>query len=64
MAQDDAENSSSSLVKQNEDADLEDDPIHQRVTNNDQLQEMLLKYGYTFDVDDIKGIRIRDDDQD
>ena len=31
------------------------------MTNNDQLQEMLLKYGYTFDADDIKGIKIRQD---
>ena len=42
-------------------AEKADDPIYQRVTNNEQLQEKLLKYGYTFDADDIKGIRIRDD---
>lgn len=42
-------------------AELPDDPIHQRVTDNDLLQDMLLKYGYTFDADDIKGIKIRQD---
>ena len=52
----------SELVQQNPDqGEKADDPIYQRVTNNDQLQDMLLKYGYTFDEDDIKGIRIRDD---
>ena len=52
----------SELVQQNPDqGERADDPIYQRVTNNDQLQDMLLKYGYTFDEDDIKGIRIRDD---
>ena len=41
----------SELVQQNPDqGEKADDPIYQRVTNNDQLQDMLLKYGYTFDI--------------
>ena len=51
-----------SLIKVENPDESDDDEMHNRVKDTDGgLQDLLLKYGYTFNIDDIGGIKMRDD---